>query len=279
MNILVTGAAGNIAQKGIKPVFREVAKRFHPNSFAGDSLIGIDIKPDDGKISEGYALYQQFDVTSPNADWSILRGIDVVINAMMAPDALADQVHVEGTKRLCIAMVQHNVGRIVQCSTMSIYENPVWHSVPRMTEDLKKFPPTPASIYATTKWEQEKIVKNFARCYNSQRRPFQSAVAVLLGVTETASVGYKTWEQLVREPKHESEEKKQFNFVHVHDVGKLLLYLAFSPADKVFSNTQEPFERYFSGQGHPNNKWSIEKARKMLGFAPTYCAFLGQRNR
>tara|TARA_Y100000310_G_scaffold345469_1_gene465334 strand:+ start:829 stop:1689 length:861 start_codon:yes stop_codon:yes gene_type:complete len=279
MNILIVGAAGNVAQKGIKPIFREMAQHFLPNSYKDVKLIGVDIKEDDNIISQGFDEYHTLDVTDINADnWRVFENVDVVIDALMAITSdieVARAINVGGITNICAKVEEYDIKRITHCGTFSEYAEPYFSQWEGLTENWETHTPTPRGTYSITKYEQILVLREFAKKTRKDGTPFEVAVPVLLGVTETPSVGLKTWGECFESCQgfdQNGNVKRSNGFVHVKDTARLILYCTFTHSDKVFPNQEYRFRRFFSGQtDRPENNWDMTNS-KSIGYFSSYNA-------
>lgn len=131
----------------------------------GYRVTGVDLpsaqKPAVLKIVDQFC---EADLTKPETLKAPLQGVDVVFHpaaifSYSASRELLWKVNVDGTRNLCLAMLENKVKRLVNWSTAGVYgyQNPKYHPY------REEAPKHPSNLYEVSKLEQEKVVASFLK--------------------------------------------------------------------------------------------------------------------
>lgn len=157
-NALVTGASGFTGSR----LANELAKRgYHVRALVRPSSdVGL---LDQGLLDSGDIELVYGDLRDPDAIDSAIRGVQYVyhIGALYRtakhPDQTYWDVNVDGTRHVLRASAQHNVKRILHCSTIGVHGG-----VDEIPAD-EESPYSPSDIYQVTKLAGEKLAQQAIR--------------------------------------------------------------------------------------------------------------------
>ncbi|NUQ01456.1 MAG: NAD(P)-dependent oxidoreductase [Armatimonadetes bacterium] len=190
--------------------------------------------------------YRRVDVTDPDQVAAAAEGMDALINCtVMRPDpVLAFDVNTRGAYNVMRAAVMQSVPRVVHTGPAQIfatrggYQNE-WN----LTEEA---PPRPGvNLYAWSKYLGHEIVRTFARCH-----------------PEISTVVFYYAGFYSDEPEHRGPRFA----VHVDDAGQAFRLGVEVPREQLPSN----FELFHISADVPMAQVSVEKARRILGYAPRH---------
>jgi nucleoside-diphosphate-sugar epimerase len=269
LNALVTGSSGHIGAA----VAARLAEQHR--------VLGLDRRPGPGTALVG-------SIEEDRLVRSAVRGMDAVVHtaALHVPDlgrASAEEFHrvnVEATRRLLEAAAEARVGRFVLLSTTSVYGCSSRPGPPAtwVDEDL---PPKPEDDYDRTKLEAEALAREFADARLS---------TVILRLA-----------RCFPEPDHLVAFYRMYRGVDRRDVAEAHLRAVVAPVrgsttvniagpspfapDDVGALWDDPWpvierrapgvragfeQRWWPLPGRIDRVYAIEKARRVLGYAPRY---------
>ncbi len=231
MKVLITGAGGLVA-KGVR------------KGLAGRHALRLmDIAPihdPDGEVVIG-SIINRRDVKRA------VKGMDAVIHLALSAhenDARGFDVSVKGTYILLEEALAAGVRRAVCTSSLSVYEGPFSPKRQAVTEDV---PPVPGCRpYTIMKVFEEDIVRYFAR-----ERGLRAVILRLTGPTTP-----ERWDRMAaagNRPQH---------FTHLEDVAQAYR-LALEKDDL-------GFEIFHIGPEDRDGRLPIDKAKRILGYAPKW---------
>ncbi len=279
MRILITGAGGNLG-RALAPLLAE----------EGHAPRLMDFRPLDTPYD-----FVQADVRNADGMRRAVEGVDAIVHAAAlhgihqgkwSPRDFWD-VNVTGTFHVFEAAREHGVKQLVLCSTMGVYgesarpPQDAWNLV---TEDL---PSRPTDVYGMSKY----LCEEMGHCYG--RRWGVATVALRLGMfvpepnlerygfrllfggVDDRDVAQAALRALTHEP-----ERGGF------DAFNVMADVPFTPADAraLRAEPAAVLERYFPGctnlfqaRGLKPSElvwgrtiWSVEKAKRLLGYRPHY---------
>lgn len=236
MKVVITGAAGKVGG-----MVRWALAGRHELRF-------LDVSP----VAEPEGEMLVGSVLDPEVLARAVAGMDAVIHLAYGAatgataeenDDLSFRVNAQGTFCVARAAAQAGVPHIVYASTLSLYDG--HHPGPgeRFSE---KNPPAPAGVYSLTKYFGEEALRTFARrgCFS----------ATCLRLT------HPTWPE-----EWERERERYPDSAHARtaaaDVGE-----AFRLA---LENPGAGFRVFHIASEHPQCRWDISKAKRVLGYRPT----------
>lgn len=235
MKVCITGAASTVARKVIE-VLEE-----------GHTLTLVDIKYPDNFPSKPRKLTGS--VLDRAFMKSALEGQDMVIHMAVASDGAEEideevwKVNVGGTLVTVQGAVAARVKKFIYTSSLSVfdgYDN--FTTFPGITEST---PPKQKSFYGLTKYFGEFITKSYAENYQ-----MKSVVLRLIAVVPEPPLS--SW----------AGSASQEIQTSAHDVAWAFKLV-------VEKELKSSFDIFHITGGHPENPWSYEKAKKVLGYIPS----------
>ncbi len=231
MNVLITGAGGLVA-KGVR---KELAGRY--------ALRLMDIAPvhdPEGEVVIG-------SITNRRDVKQAVKGMDAIIHLALSAhenDARGFDVSVKGTYILLEEAIAAGVKRAVCTSSLSVYSGPFSPETDGVTEDV---PPVPGCRpYTMMKIFEEDIVRHFAR--------EMGLPAVILRLTGPTTAD--EWDRMA------AAGTGSQNRTHLEDVAQA--YRLALEKDGL------GFEIFHIGPEDRDGRLPIDKARRILGYAPKW---------
>jgi nucleoside-diphosphate-sugar epimerase len=235
MRICITGAGSTVARKVIEVL--EV----------NNELTLIDVKypdefPSKSKRLVGSVLDRPF-------MRSVLAGQDVVIHMAIADDG-ADgtiedmwEVNVGGTLTVVQESVAAAVKKFIYTSSISVFDG--YGDLAKQSGIDEDTSPRQSSFYGFTKYLGETIIKFYA-----ENRGMKSVVLRLMAVVPEPPLS--SWAE-------KSDPEIQTSALDVSRAFKIVLE----------KDLESGFDIFHVTGGHPKNPWSCDKAKRLLGFAPS----------
>lgn len=238
MKIVFYGAGGPVAASGI-------AQLGHHD------LVLTDLAPAEewkSPPAPGHPI-QRVDVTDPDSVLAAAEGADVLINCtVVRPDEqLAFHVNTRGAYNVMQAAVRCGIPRVIHTGPAQMFGSRGgymrdWHVV-------EQVPPRPGlGLYAITKFLGHEIVRTFCA-----HHPELCCIAFYYsGFYDPGQYAATNWPPPFA--------------VHCEDAGQAFRLGAEIERDKLPSN----FELFHISADLPSQRISIEKARRILGYAPRH---------
>jgi nucleoside-diphosphate-sugar epimerase len=201
MNILVTGATGFIGKNIVKELLDHKYKVY---ILTRQKLSDKNINIFQGDISKKETISKAFD------------GIDVVFhNAAYATDwgekEKIKKINIEGTRNIAEICIKKNIFRLILTSSAGVYGFPNTNEIINEDSEIKPF-----NFYHKSKYESEKILKNYTKLNVSIIRP----VLVLGACGKAANILLRRIEQ--KNMMIIGDGNQNISLVHPADVAQCL---------------------------------------------------------
>jgi nucleoside-diphosphate-sugar epimerase len=276
MRILVTGARGKVG-----------AATVHALIEAGHEVLGCDLA---APVFEGYdqgAHYFQANLIEPGDAFAVVRGCDAVIHTAAIPEPTRNtpstvfRNNVMATFNVAEACVRLGVPRLVNLSSetvpgMGFPERPFFAPYAPIDEELENRPQDP---YALSKLFGEQLMD--AAVARSDLR----AISIRPTWVQWEGNYARSLGPWLRDPLGGPPSGSFWSYIDAYDLadalclaaasslpGHEVMYIA-SPDNATGRPLRELIAHHFGGsvevRGEPGSGISIEKARRLLGYAPS----------
>jgi len=276
MRILVTGARGKVGAAAVNALIE-----------AGHEVAGCDRAAPAYEGGDLGAHYMQADLTEPGDAFAVVRGCDAVIHTAAIPEPTRNAPHavlrnnVMATFNVAEACVRLGIGRLVNLSSetvpgMGFAERPFFAPYAPIDEELENRPQDP---YALSKLFGEQLMD--AAVGRSDLR----AISIRPTWVQWEGNYARSLGPWLRDPLGGSPSQSFWSYIDAYDLadalrlaaesslpGHEVMYIA-SPDNATGRPLRELIAHHFGGsvevRGEPASGISIEKARRLLGYAPS----------
>jgi nucleoside-diphosphate-sugar epimerase len=276
MRILVTGARGKVGAAAIDALVQ-----------AGHDVVGCDLTAPAYEGGERVASYIQVDLTVAGDAFAAVHGCDVVIHAAAIPEptqnapATVFRNNLMATFNIAEACVRLGVGRLVNLSSetvpgMGFAERPFFAPYAPIDEELANRPQDP---YALSKLFGEQLMD--AAVARSDLR----AISIRPTWVQWEGNYARSLGPWLRDPLSGPPSQSFWSYIDAYDLADALRLAAESPLDghevmyiaSPDNATGRPLRALLAHhfgdavevRGEPGSGISIDKARRLLGYAPS----------
>jgi UDP-glucose 4-epimerase len=276
MRILVTGARGKVGAAAVNALIE-----------AGHEVLGCDLAAPAYEGGDLGAHYLQADLTEPGDAFAVVRGCDAVIHTAAIPEPTRNPPHavlrnnVMATFNVVEACVRLGIGRLVNLSSetvpgMGFAERPFFAPYAPIDEELENRPQDP---YALSKLFGEQLMDA------AVARSDLGAISIRPTWVQWEGNYARSLGPWLRDPLGGSPSQSFWSYIDAYDLGDALrlaaesslpghevMYIA-SPDNATGRPLRELIAHHFGAavevRGEPSSGISIEKARRLLGYAPS----------
>jgi nucleoside-diphosphate-sugar epimerase len=276
MRILVTGARGKVGAAAVDALVR-----------AGHDVVGCDLAAPTYEGGQRVASYAQLDLNDAGDAFAAVRGCDAVIHAAAIPEptqnapATVFRNNLMATFNVAEACVRLGIGRLVHLSSetvpgMGFAERPFFAPYAPIDEELPNRPQDP---YALAKLFGEQLMD--AAVARSDLR----AISIRPTWVQWEGNYARSLSGWLRDPLAGPPSQSFWSYIDAYDLadalrlaaesaldGHEVIYIA-SPDNATGRPLRDVIAHHFGAsvevRGEPDSGISIEKARRLLGYAPS----------